>query len=136
MGQMVARVGRWMMMVVVVSGFMGSVAWADEEEDPARMQATLVELGESHEGRLAKEEGLSTWNMVRLWEEMTLTVSISVDPAPGEVTLEVSSATGQELESISAEDMTTLELEAQLDRGIYYIQISADQELDYRLRIE
>ncbi len=136
MRQMVTRVGRWMMVAVLVSSLMGSVAWADEEEDPARMQATLVEVGESHEGRLVEEEGLSTWNMVRLWEEMTLTVSLRVDPAPGEVTLEMSSATGEKVESVSAGDTMTLDLEAQLDRGIYYIQIRADQELDYRLRIE
>ncbi len=106
----------------------------ERDSDGTRMQARHVELGSVHNDSLSPPVDRADWRMIRLEEDATLTLELSVQPTNRSATLTLTGATGNELASERA-GSNAAKIESSLDAGIYYIAVESSQELRYRLEI-
>ncbi len=132
--------GWWSLLVValIVVGTTGLAMAEEGDGDRDRMQARMVEVGESYENRLRPPQERSSWKMVRLFDEGSLQLRLSFVPSGASVEMNLSSATGEHIRAEAAEGASggVLEIEERVEQGIYYIEVSSDEDVDYTLQID
>ena len=110
------------------------VAAQDRDSDGTRMQARPVDVGSVHQDTLSPPSDRADWRMIRLEEETTLSLELTVRPNNRSATLTLTGSTGNELASEQA-DRRSAKIETSLEAGIYYIAVESSQSLRYELNI-
>ena len=118
--------------------FVGLAAPASSQErdsDTSRMQAKQLQVGSVDSGRLSQPDEAVVWRMIRLEEETTLVLGLRVRTGQRSASLTLTDATGEELESRRAGGQEAT-IQSNLKAGIYYVSVTSDETLEYRLSVE
>ncbi len=112
-----------------------NLAAQPRDSDGTRMQAQKVALGTTHKDTLAPPADSSDWRYVQIEKATRFTISVSSEPADKNVTVALTTATGNELAQSSSSN-GRVEITRQLDPGIYYINIQSGSPVSYRMSIQ
>lgn len=105
------------------------------DRDGNRMQAQKVALGTNHKDTLAPPGDAADWRYIQIENSTRLTITVSTEPTDQNVTVTLTTATGNELAK-STSNKGRLEIARQLDPGIYYINIQSGSPVSYRMSIQ
>lgn len=112
-----------------------NLAAQPRDSDGTRMQAQKVALATTHKDTLTPPADSADWRYVQIEKTTRLTISVSSEPADKNVTVFLTTATGNELAQSSSNN-GRLEISRQLDPGIYYINIQSGSPVSYRMSIQ
>lgn len=121
--------------VVALIGFSLPALAQERDADGARMQARQVDVGTVHSERLTPPQDEADWRMIKLEEESSLELKLTVESSNRSAKLTLAGATGNELAAKSAGERAAT-ITQSLDAGIYYIAVESGQSLSYELRID
>lgn len=104
------------------------------DSDASRMQARKIDVGASESDSLNPPKDRVDWRYFKLGERRSVEVSVSGADESASMTVELTTATGTEIDSTSA-TRGNATLEKTLDPGIYYFSVSAKRSTTYSVQV-
>lgn len=129
----VRTIGSFVLVVACMLGGRGVVEARDA--DGERLGADLHELGTTRSDTLAPPDDASDWCYFKLESERSIAISLDVTSADASVELTLVDGTGDAIGSRNVGEGETTMRET-LTTGLYYVEVSAESDVSYRLGIE
>ena len=121
-------------MVGLLGGLIPDVAVA-RDTDGTRLGAQAQEVGSTQSDELDPPEDSSDWRYVQLEETDAIEFRIEVDSSDSPVTLRLTQATGDEMRSVETKGGTA-SIRRELEPGIYYVEVTCESAVAYRITVE
>lgn len=131
--RLVGRLTSLAVLICAASVALPAVA-QERDDDGTRMQARQVDVDATYSGQLSPPGDVADWRVVQLEEGRQLTLELTVQPSERTAELTLTSATGSELDTATADNSASISSE--LNAGIYYIAVESSEELRYDLAIQ
>ncbi len=126
----------WMALIMMVSLVGMSPAWSKPRKDldGKRIGARSMSLDKERKDKLNAPQDRSDWSYLKLREAGSLVVTLKSNPEGAAVMVTLTDASGTVLGSKKLKAKGgTVSLASKVKAGIYYIQVSSEDEVRYSL---
>jgi hypothetical protein len=105
------------------------------DTDGSRLGAQAIEVGASASDTLTPPEDGADWRYIKVESAGDIEISLQAKPGDRPVTLKLTKATGDELESART-DAGSATIARSLQPGLYYIEVSSAEKVSYTISVE